>query len=426
MAVKNIIVINCLLWFFWIDLGFFQKSLQAQSYIADVQKISVEDGLSNRFVNTVFEDSQGFVWIATQYGLNRYDGYGFKKYTKENSDIASNDVIDIHEDKDNKLWLLHSDAHNIHKLYNVDIIDLQTYQLQSFEELFEDIVPFDFKKIKFIYSDTEKNIWISTIAGTIYRYRDNVFELIFSLPEGFPEVIYVNKQYLWLYKHEYDTDKKELLKVDKKGKVLHRICLGETAIHRVGVDQDGTFWFFEEYEKDILQFTGKQGGLESIDLHSLGLPENSYAVNRPDKTYRLNSVDNLIWYGDDLGNFFVFHPQEGLIIDLQSQITPLLTFSNALITGMYFGSGNRTWVVTQDGLFIITLNKNKFSTLLSDVSKSYSTRGITEDNQGRIYINTYDGRMSIDPESGGNKKGRGDEAHKVAGCFQRQVWQLMV
>ncbi|MCB0745772.1 MAG: hypothetical protein KDC67_17850, partial [Ignavibacteriae bacterium] len=44
------------------------------------ENISIPDGLSNTQVWDIIQDKYGFLWIATQDGLNRYDGYSFKIY----------------------------------------------------------------------------------------------------------------------------------------------------------------------------------------------------------------------------------------------------------------------------------------------------------------------------------------------------------
>ncbi len=44
--------------------------------------LDVESGLSHNFVNSIEQDSLGFIWIATLEGLNRYDGHQFSVYRK--------------------------------------------------------------------------------------------------------------------------------------------------------------------------------------------------------------------------------------------------------------------------------------------------------------------------------------------------------
>ena len=42
--------------------------------------LDARDGLSNSQINYLFQDSRGFIWIGTSYGLNRYDGYRFRTF----------------------------------------------------------------------------------------------------------------------------------------------------------------------------------------------------------------------------------------------------------------------------------------------------------------------------------------------------------
>ena len=71
-----------------------------------VKHFSVNDGLSNNFVIDITQDGQGFLWIATESGLNRFDGNNFKTYTRNNSDIVSDELNALlYNSKDNSIWI---------------------------------------------------------------------------------------------------------------------------------------------------------------------------------------------------------------------------------------------------------------------------------------------------------------------------------
>ena len=62
---------------------------------------TVKEGLSENVVHCLLQDKQGFLWIGTHEGLNRYDGYGFKKYLHDKEDSTSlpnSPVINLFED----------------------------------------------------------------------------------------------------------------------------------------------------------------------------------------------------------------------------------------------------------------------------------------------------------------------------------------
>ncbi|MEO6851305.1 MAG: two-component regulator propeller domain-containing protein, partial [Mucilaginibacter sp.] len=71
--------------------------------------LDVSDGLSQNQINSIFKDSEGFMWFGTASGLNRFDGHTFKifKHDSNNKNSLSDDVINrIFEGPDKKLWML--------------------------------------------------------------------------------------------------------------------------------------------------------------------------------------------------------------------------------------------------------------------------------------------------------------------------------
>ena len=86
-------------------LFLFQISLSAQFY-NKVDIISTDDGLSQNVINVIFQDSKGFIWIGTNDGLNRYDGYEFNIFKNDffnDNSLTDNIVTCILEDNDIKL-----------------------------------------------------------------------------------------------------------------------------------------------------------------------------------------------------------------------------------------------------------------------------------------------------------------------------------
>ena len=52
------------------------------------KQLSISEGLSNNSVRSIFRDSRGFLWIGTESGLNKYDGYSFHQYYQSNSGLS--------------------------------------------------------------------------------------------------------------------------------------------------------------------------------------------------------------------------------------------------------------------------------------------------------------------------------------------------
>jgi signal transduction histidine kinase/ligand-binding sensor domain-containing protein len=69
---------------------------------------TLQDGLSSGITNSILKDINGFIWIGTDHGLNRFDGNIFKKYYHEAQDttsISGNSIFGIVEDSLHNLWI---------------------------------------------------------------------------------------------------------------------------------------------------------------------------------------------------------------------------------------------------------------------------------------------------------------------------------
>ncbi|MEZ4862050.1 MAG: two-component regulator propeller domain-containing protein [Caldilineaceae bacterium] len=75
--------------------------------------LTVDDGLTNNDITAVLQDRQGFLWIGTRDGLNRYDGYTVVTYRHEPGNpnsLPRNEVNALFEDHGGMLWIATSDG----------------------------------------------------------------------------------------------------------------------------------------------------------------------------------------------------------------------------------------------------------------------------------------------------------------------------
>lgn len=71
-------------------------------------QMRTSDGLPNNSIRYIYQDSKGFLWLATLNGLSRYDGNSFLTFRPEIGDkvsLADNRIYDLTEDKDGFLWI---------------------------------------------------------------------------------------------------------------------------------------------------------------------------------------------------------------------------------------------------------------------------------------------------------------------------------
>jgi len=113
-------------------------------------------------VNTVIQDQIGFMWFATEDGLNRYDGYGFK--------IFRNDPENLNSISDNSIWALSEDRQgNIWIGTKAGVLDKFNPKTEKFThwEIKSDVT--EENSITAIYEDSKGNIWIGTYKDGLYK-----------------------------------------------------------------------------------------------------------------------------------------------------------------------------------------------------------------------------------------------------------------
>jgi len=72
------------------------------------EHLTIDGGLSQSAGLALLQDHQGFIWIGTQDGLDRYDGYNFTNFKYDPEDpnsLSYNCIIALYEDQNNNLWI---------------------------------------------------------------------------------------------------------------------------------------------------------------------------------------------------------------------------------------------------------------------------------------------------------------------------------
>lgn len=141
-----------------------------------VRQLNVEDGLSQSTVHDVFQDSYGFIWVATENGINRYDGHEFTRFSiDENApmaetEIAQAQVTGIAEDVFKKIWFA-----TFAGIFIYDPIEDTFDYISPTNNPDSGLTsPFTAKVIR----HTNGTMWVATYDGLhSYSYEDKKFRL---------------------------------------------------------------------------------------------------------------------------------------------------------------------------------------------------------------------------------------------------------
>jgi signal transduction histidine kinase/DNA-binding response OmpR family regulator/streptogramin lyase len=132
----------------------FQCAGQSNSW----QSLTISDGLSQGMVNDMIQDRQGFMWFATKDGLNRYDGYNFKIFTRDADNpnsISGNFCTALLEDSNGRIWIVtEKDGLNLydpktHRFTHIKVFDNRNGGEGNYE-------------IDYLKEDSRGRIWIIT------------------------------------------------------------------------------------------------------------------------------------------------------------------------------------------------------------------------------------------------------------------------
>ena len=135
-------------------------SLHSQPHV--VRHFSADDGMSNNYTTDIIQDRKGFIWIATGFGLNRFDGRKFKVYTTSNSGLPCNELNALLADPcDDKVWIAT-------KWNGVCTFDYKDETISPFAEGKEYMI--DKEEVKYLSAYKDKGIWIACLNLGLFYY----------------------------------------------------------------------------------------------------------------------------------------------------------------------------------------------------------------------------------------------------------------
>jgi len=146
--------------------------------------LTINDGLSQSSINSLLEDRRGFLWVGTQDGLNRFDGYEFVVYRHDGDDpssLGSNNVSSLYEDSAGALWIGTTSGY-IHR-YDRARDSFERFQLPPQGLGGPDTeFPDDLKQI---VEASDGRLWIGTRARGLWLFDRNsgTFENVESVPD---------------------------------------------------------------------------------------------------------------------------------------------------------------------------------------------------------------------------------------------------
>lgn len=139
------------------------------------EHFSSDDGMPHNSISDIYQDSRGYLWLCTWYGLSRYDGNGFVNYTMmpgDYSNLSHNRMTSVVEDMSGYLWVTTYDYH----LYRFDV-DSETF-IAVPGELSD--APYDNAKVNIVFCDSRGHVWVSFSGMGLMRISPDLSWHLFS------------------------------------------------------------------------------------------------------------------------------------------------------------------------------------------------------------------------------------------------------
>ena len=331
---------------------FNSNSIVSEATDINFRNIRNEDGLSQSTVETIIQDKKGYIWIGTNDGLNKYNGYDFEIYRHSNkpeNSIANNYIVDLQEDEDGNIWV--GTANGLSKI-NTDNNEITNYFSQN------DNGNLSHNNIGDILITRNNEVIIGTSDGiNVYDKKNDNFKRILYNEND------LTNQYIRTLEEDGNGDiwiatKNGLNKIDISKKEIQKFyskedenSLSENNLYGLYYDDDGYIWV-GTYKK----------GLNKIDI-------NTNKVTR----YKNNPKDK----ESIPGNY---------------------------IRDIFKDSRQNVWIATDNGLAKFDKEKEKFSSYNSRIYDRNSLVGddifsIIEDKSGLIWVGTYSGVSVFDPNT---------------------------
>ncbi|MCW3073040.1 MAG: hypothetical protein JWP69_109 [Flaviaesturariibacter sp.] len=136
---------------------------QARQY--SFSHFTTADGLSSNFINSIIQDKEGYIWIATVNGLQRYDGNKFltiKKQLGKAGSLPADNVLVLFKDRKDRIWI--SCATNAVGIFDTRKLIFTEAPVESRKEM-------PFYSGKYFFEDLNGDLLLHDY-GTLYKYDE--------------------------------------------------------------------------------------------------------------------------------------------------------------------------------------------------------------------------------------------------------------
>ena len=338
-------------------LVLFTWGLQAQYSNLKFENFDTSKGLSSSTCLDIFEDREGFIWLGTIDGLNKYNGYEFQIYrTILNNpySVSNNRINAIIEDDKGNLWVGTDNGLNVFDKKTDKFYKINLYQTKSNDGTFREVIN------GLLFDKKSNTLWVASKNGVIKLFLDK------------------NKK----------SDYSKLRFVQYKNNSKNKKSLDNNDVSSIFKDNQGNIWIgtksnnLHKYNHETNNFTRF-----SIDF------ENNQYLNHLPKQFLIDT-DGDFWIGNDLSHLFIYNNKQNKF----KKVAPVTR--SIPIFDIYQDKKGIIWVSTDgDGIYLLDKNKGLIQHLKQNPNDPFSLSNnqpskVLEDANGIFWIASYNAGVS--------------------------------
>ena len=321
------------------------------------------DGLSNNQVTWIVQDVRGIIWISTENGLNRFDGYGFKTFYVHGaatSTMQNNQVGMLAPDDKGNLWGSAPEG--------VFCLNTFTQEIRFFSADPKDTNTFRSPMRPYLFMDKDQRLWVVTGDG-LYHFRDSVHYDRRATDAGsdtgtaalgrsvFAGIVRDRHGQLW----------------SARGNTVYRLDAGtKKIVQSYDYPYPGDLLirglFFDQYDRCWISSWGKGIVLLDTDkgIWQLFHPSKDRPVIRGGVEWVVNGVPYMV---------FACSTPALLLVDerdLSFQVYPFDGTTMMMNSSPYVDRQNILWITSSDGVYYATSSDNLFGVIdLPPINKGF-------------------------------------------------------
>ncbi|MBL7994426.1 hypothetical protein JNM05_03560 [bacterium] len=419
--------------------------IYCQSQPFHIETLSAEMGLSQSTVTCIFQDSRGYLWIGTQNGLNRYDGYSMKVYKRNFNNencISNNGINSIYEDNSKKLWIATNSGLNMFdpdsglfrqfmfsendsntlsgnfigdvcqdrqgkywiatRGRGLDMYDARLGRFQNYRNDPKNLKSLSNNALTSICIDFSGNLWVGTWGGGLNKFNpeDQSFVTFRHTPQDPSSIAsdYIVKLSSDSLGNIWIATKGGLNKLDPKTNTFqtykHVSSTFDPMVSSLLPDIEGKLWL--GITDGVIRYDSEKQENETKYLI------NSQGAGYQEITCLFRDRSGIVWIGTSRSGIMKITPKKFKTYRYDPVTNP--GFLNNNIWSFAENPDGNIWIGTDDGIFFFEPKKElitrKFNSVFQSISSSATSVNALYVDGGILWAGTPEGLLEINVNSG--------------------------